>query len=127
MLDWAIVISTAVGFMAASITKVGEAVATKAGEELFAVVKKKFKGDKEGQDILSNFQKKPSRYEIVLIDILKEKAKADKSFGDEIKSIIEKNSQSQDNARITQIANGTGNAQAAGNNATATSNVTMKD
>ena len=91
MIDLVTIISIAVGFMASSITKVGEAVATKAGEELFAVIKKKFIGDKEGQDILSNFQKKPSRYENVLIDILKEKAKADKSFGDEIKSIVEKN------------------------------------
>jgi hypothetical protein len=127
MVDWTIIISTAVGFMTASITKVGEAVATKAGEELFAIVKKKFKDDKVGQDILSKFRKKPSRYENALIDIIKEKAKADKSFENEIRNIVEKNSQSQDNSTIKQIANGIGNAQAAGKNASATSNVTIKN
>lgn len=127
MVDWTIIISTAVGFMTASITKVGEAVATKAGEELFAIVKKKFKDDKVGQDILSKFRKKPSRYENALIDIIKEKAKADKSFENEIRNIVEKNSQSQDNSTIKQIANGIGNAQATGKNASATSNVTIKN
>jgi len=127
MIDWAIVISAAVRFMVASVTKVGKAFETKAGEELFDVVKKKFKNDKEGQRILSDFQKKPDRYQAALIGTLTEKAESDKPFGDEIKSIVERNSQSQDNDRITLIAKGTGNAQAVGNNATATTNVTNKD
>lgn len=126
MIDWAIVISTAVGFMVASVTKVGEGFVLKAGEELFDVVKKKFKNDKQGQRILSDFEKKPDWYQTALIGILKEKAESDKSFGDEIKSVVERNSQSQDNAKITLIAKGTGNAQAVGNNATATTNVTKK-
>ena len=87
MIDLAIVISTAVGFMVASVTKVGEAFATKAGEELFDVVKKKFKNDKEGQRILSDFQKKPDWYQAALIGVLKEKVESDKSFGDEIKRL----------------------------------------
>lgn len=127
MIDWAIIISTAVGFMVASVTKVGEGFAQKVGEELYEVVKKKVKNDKQGQRILSDFEKKPDWYQTALIGFLKEKAESDKSFGNEIKSIVEKNTQSQDNARITQNATGTGNAQAAGNNATATTNVTIKD
>lgn len=119
MIDWVIVISTAVGFMAASITKIGEAFATKAGEELFAIVKKKFKGDKEGQDILSDFQKKPARYQSALIDILKEKVEADKSFGEAIQAVVEKNSGSI--GQITQVAHGNDNIQAAGTNIKITS------
>lgn len=119
MIDWAIVISTAVGFMVASVTKAGEAIATKAGEEIFDVVKKKFKNDKKGQRILSDFQKKPDWYQAALIGFLKEKVELDKSFGDEIKSIVEKNSASI--AQVSQVAHGDKNIQAAGNNITITS------
>lgn len=127
MIDWAIIISTAVNFMTASITKAGEVVAGKVGEELFKVIRKKFKGDKEAREILSNFQEKPSRYESALVDVLKEKAKADKSFRDEIKRIIENNLQSLDNTKTTIIVNGTGNAVATGDNSTAKTNIIIKD
>ena len=119
MIDWVIVISTAVGFMMASITKIGEAFATKAGEELFAIIKKKFKSDKEGRKILSDFQKKPARYQSALVDILKEKIEADKSFGDEIRIIVEKNS--GNNSLIEQVVHGNDNIQAAGANIKITS------
>ena len=112
MIDWAIVISTAVRFMVASVTKVGETFETKAGEELFDVVKKKFKNDKEGQRILSDFQKKPDWYQAALIGTLTEKAESDKSFGEEIRSVVEK--MSTNVGATIQTIKGNNNIQAAG-------------
>ena len=117
-----IVITAAVSFMVALFTNVGQEFAKKAGEDLFLLVKKKFSGDKESESTLSNFQNKPERYKDVLIDILKEQVSADKSFGEEIKKIVEKTPQIT-SGTTTQIAKGIGNAQAS-NNSQATSNVT---
>jgi hypothetical protein len=125
MIDWSVVITAAVGFMVALATNTGEEFAKKAGEELFVVIKKKFKGDKEGKSALSNFQQKPARYKDVLIDILKERVEADKSFGEEIQKIIEKTPEANGGA-VTQIATGIGNAQATGKNAQAKTNVEIK-
>jgi hypothetical protein len=119
-----IAITAAVSFMVALVTNVGEEFAKKAGEELFLLVKKKFKGDKESESTLTNFQNKPERYKDVLIDILKEKVSTDKPFGDEIQKIINKTPRIN-SGTTTQIANGIGNAQAS-NNSQATSNVTIK-
>ena len=117
-----IVITAAVSFMVALFTNVGQEFAKKAGEDLFLLVKKKFSGDKESESTLSNFQNKPERYKDVLIDILKEQVAADKSFGEEIKKIVEKTPHIN-SGTTTQIAKGIGNAQAS-NNSQATSNVT---
>lgn len=125
MIDWTFIISTAVSFMAASITKVGEGFAIKAGEALFEVVGKKFKKDKEGQEILTNFKDKPTRYQSALIDILNEKAQSDKSFGEEIRNIVEKNSTKV--SGISQTAQGSYIAQSAGNGSIASVNSSSSD
>ena len=119
MIDWILV---AVGFMTSSITKVGEGFAKKAGEELFTVIQKKFEGDKEGQNILSDFQKKPVRYQSALIDILKEKIEDDKSFKYEIRNIVEKNSTNISGSTLTATAIGNNIGQALGPNSIASVN-----
>jgi len=119
-----IIIAAAVSFMVALVTNVGEEFAKKAGEELYLLVKKKFKGDKESEGTLSNFQNKPERYKNVLIDILKEKTDADKSFGEELRKIVEKTPRINSGI-TTQSANGIGISQAS-NGSQATSNVTIK-
>ena len=125
MIDWLVIVSSAIGFMTAFVSKIGETVALKVGEEIFSIVKNKFKGDKEAKQVLSNFQKKPARYKDALIDVLKEKIQADISFGESLRIIVEKNQQSK--SKIEQIAHGNGNVQVIGNNVTASSKVKTKE
>lgn len=117
MMDWNLIISTAVGFITAFTTKVGEEFAKKAGEQLLLLVKNKFKNDKEGQSVLSNFKKKPARYRGALTDIIKEKVETDPKFGAAIRSLVEKDLGNFN--RSMQIASGSGIAQAAGPNSSA--------
>ena len=116
MIDWLVIVTTAVTFMTAFVTKIGEGFAQKAGEEIFDVVKSKLKSDKEGERLLSEFKKKPARYQSALVDIIKEKAESDKSFGDKLRNLVENNS--VNTQKISQVAQGDGNIQAAGNNIT---------
>lgn len=90
MTDWNIIVSTTVGFITAFTTKIGEEFAKKVGEQLFLLVKNKLKNDREGQSVLSNFKKKPVRYRSALADIIKEKVEADPKFGEDIRSLVEK-------------------------------------
>jgi len=101
------------------VKKVGEEVAEKTGEAIFNLVQDKLKGDKEAEGILENFGKKPDRYSVALADILREQAETDPEFGAALEKLLQ-HAEEEAADRVTQIAQGTGIAQAAGSGASAT-------
>jgi hypothetical protein len=118
MTDWLAIATTAVGILTPFVKKTGEKVAEKAGEAIFGLVKDKLKRDEEAKNTLKNFEEKPERYGTALADILREKAKADPGFGAALRKLVEVADEQNVNT-VTQIARGTGIAQAAGSGASA--------
>lgn len=85
-----------VGILSPYLEKSAEEFAKAAGQaaydkskSLLEILKKKFLGDKEATETLTNFQQKPERYKLVLEDILKEKISSDKAFADELQKHLE--------------------------------------
>lgn len=109
MINWLAIATIAVSIITPLVKKAGEEFSGKVGEEIFSLIKRKFKGDEEAESTLSAFEKKPERYNTALVDILREKAEVDSVFGELLLKLVQ-NIDGQYN--VTQIAKGTGIAQA---------------
>jgi hypothetical protein len=66
----------------------GEKVAKAAGE-LLSGLRRWFSGDEEAEEVLANFEKRPSRYGETVKTMLLEKAEAGPALRDELEKIIE--------------------------------------
>jgi hypothetical protein len=126
MTNWPVIAATAVGILVPFVKKGGEKVAEKVGEAIFNLIKDKLKGDEEAESTLKNFEKTPDRHGTALADILREKAEADSEFGAALKKLVEVSGE-QGTRGVTQIASGTGIAQAAGTGASASVSIGEKD
>jgi hypothetical protein len=114
MMDWITIAASLVGVLTWFVTKTGEGIAQKIGEEIYEFLKAGFRNDKEGATVLENFAKKPRRYKDVLAEIITDKAVADTQFGEKILVFYQKAQQiGIENNRIIQTASGRGIAQAA--------------
>ena len=109
MINWIAIATTAVSIITPLVKKAGEEFAGKTGEEIFSLIKRKFKGDKEAESALSDFEKKPERYRSALADIVREKAETDSAFGQLLLKLVES---VKEQHGVTLIARGTGIAQA---------------
>lgn len=118
MSDWLGIATAAVGILTLFVKKAGEKVAEKAGEALFALIKAKLKGNDEAESTIKNFENNPKRHGSALVDILKEEAYADPAFGTALKQLVEE-AGGHTSKKVTQIAQGTGIAQSAGDKASA--------
>ena len=125
-MDWLTIGTAAVNILTPFVKKAGEKVAEKAGEAIFSLIKDKLQGDEEAESTLNNFQKNPERHGGVLADILREQAEADLTFGAALKKLVEGSEQHQPGS-VTQIASGTGIAQAAGAGASASVTMSQKE
>ncbi len=119
MNNWSLIATIAVGFVTPLVKKASEKAAEKVGEAIFNLIKDKFKDDEEAESALRNFEKNPDRYEMVLADILREKAETDPKFGASLRKLIEA-ADEQQTTTIKQEAIGKGIAQAAGTDTSAT-------
>ena len=126
MVDWMAIATAAVGLLAPFVKKAGEKAAEKAGEAIFKLIQDRLKGDEEAESTLKNFEKKPERHGPALADILRETAEADPEFGAALKKLIE-DAEEEAAGGVTQIARGTGIAQAAGTGASASVTMTERD
>lgn len=127
-MDWVIVTSGIVSLLTWFVTKTGEHLAQKAGEEVFDFLKIKFNKNKEATSTLSYFSKSPERYKSALTDILREKIATDPKFAEKVLAFYNRNQGlvASEN-RIVQTAIGDGIAQAIGNQASASVNLDKRE
>jgi hypothetical protein len=88
--------ATAIGILGPYVAKGAEEFAKTAGKEayektkkLFATLKTRWSGDEEATSTLTNFEKKPNRYEPVLKSILEEELAKDANFRTELARQLE--------------------------------------
>lgn len=125
MVEWIAITTAAVNILAPFVKKAGEKAAEKAGEAIFTLIKDKVQGDTEAKSTLANFEKNPDRHATALADILREQAENDPEFGAALKKLVEE-SDKQAAGSVTQIASGTGIAQASGTGASASVSIDQK-
>ena len=88
--------ATAIGILGPFVAKGAEEFVKTAGKEayektkkLFATLKTRWSGDEEAMSTLTNFEKKPDRYESVLKSILQEDLAKDPNFRTELARQLE--------------------------------------
>lgn len=113
MTDWLVIATGAVTLIGAFISKIGDGLSQKIGEDIYEFVKRRYKKNKEASNVLERFSKNQNRYKHTLADIIKETSENDAEFASELLSLVEK-AQNQTTGNISQTATGIGISQSAG-------------
>ncbi len=113
--------ATAVTLLSAFFTKTAQKTDEQSAEALLGLIKNKFEKDRDvyAEKTLAQFQKKPQGYQEPLIDILTEKVKEDPVFGETLRRMGSELEDELPPGSISQIATGSGIAQAAGSGSSA--------
>lgn len=126
-MDGLVLSNSIVALLTWFVTKTGEGVAQKVGEEVYLLLQSKFQNSREATSMLHHFTENPERYREVIVSIIQEAIKKDPKFASAVLNLLEQsNYQQRRGKNTTQIATGDGIIQQEGENLKAISKVTKR-